>query len=455
MELNIVAIAYLLMIVLIFFLEFVRKKDTLVDFLSWFNVMFCLSYPIPAFLLEANFENRALALIYDNRTSYNTELQTSLAMLIGYLCVFVGFNSKSATKYGKFFVFNQNKDWKIILCAIGLLLFSSISILIYSSQYGGLVVALTKTNLIRAGAVEGGPLVFFKQFIFTSFVSSYLLASILFVRKYKKYRLFLWFMFVFSVVVSFVAATISSGRIPMINYFLGFYLVSIVYSGRLSLSITVPAMFGALLFILYGKIIFYSLSAFPKGFEAVGEAFIQASESGNNTGGLYEFMANFVYPVHSLDSAFEELYNPRFFVDWIYAFFSLIPSRILKSLFDITLPISIGDLNSQYVIKVAPRIVSVPPGLLAFGVYSMSWPGLIVFSFVYGWFGRYLQSILVRHIHNIYWMPFLYVLTLQIWSDFCPNGDPQQYLVNNFWFFLSSIILVVLIGNIHLSPKSK
>lgn len=445
---------YIGLMVFILFMEFYRKKETLFDFLSWFNVIFCLSYPFPAFLLEANFDQKAIEMIYDSRTSYTSDLQTTVAIFLGYLSVIVGFYAKSATKYGKFFYVQQNNDWKVILYAMGLLLFSCLSIQIYGSQYGGVLLALTQTNLIRAGVVETGPLVFFKQFIFTSFFASYLLASVLFVRKYKTARIILLVIFAFSVVVAFVAATLSSGRIPLINYFLGFYLVSVVYSGKLSLGITIPAMICIFLFILYGKALFFSLTAIPRGLEAVIETFMQAIESNSSSGGgLYAFMSNFVYPVHSLDSAFKQVYEPRFFVDWIYGILSLIPSRVLNGVMGIDLPPSASDWNSEFVLEV--RTTTVPPGLLAFGIYSMSWLGLIILCFVYGWVGRYLQSILLRYIRDIYWMPFLYVLTLQVWTDFTPTGEPRMYLINYFWFLSSSTILLLGIGKISLIKAPK
>ncbi|MCL1467423.1 O-antigen polymerase [Argonema galeatum] len=455
-EQNMLAMTYIALIGFILFLEIFRKKETLFDFLSWFNVIFCLSYPFPAFLLEANFNHKTIELMYDSRTIYTSDLQTTVAIFMGYLCVIVGFYAKSATKYAKYFSIQQNKDWKIILYAIGLLLFACLSIQIYGSQYGGVLVALTQTNLIRAGVVESGPLVFFKQFIFTSFFASYLLASILFIRKYKTLRIILLVIFAFSVVVAFVAATLSSGRIPLINYFLGFYLVSVVYSGKLSLGITIPAIVGVFLFILYGKVLFFSLTAIPRGLDAVIDTFTQAIQNDTSSGGgLYSFMSNFVYPVHSLDSAFKEVYEPRFFVDWIYGLLSLIPSRVLNGVLGIDLPPSAADWNSEFVLGV--RTTTVPPGVLAFGIYSMSWLGLILFCFVYGWVGRYLQSILIRYIKDIYWMPFLYVLTLQVWTDFTPTGDPRIYLINYFWFLLSSTILLLGIGKISLikSPKNQ
>ncbi|PZV19588.1 MAG: hypothetical protein DCF20_00835 [Pseudanabaena sp.] len=456
MELNVVAVSYLSLIVFIIFVEILRKKETFVDFLSWFNVIFCLVYPLPAFLLEADFDHQSIVLMYDTQTSYTTEIRTTIAIFLGYFCVVLGFYNNSAKRFGKFFIIQKNKNWKLILYSICLLSFAFLSIHLYSSEYGGILLAISQTNLIRAGAASTeteGTLLFFKQFIFTSFFSSYLLASIVFIGKMKQNRIAILVIFILSVVISFVAVLLSSGRITLINYCLGFYLVSIICNGKINLKIIIPGLLCIFLIIMYGKAFFFSLTAIPNGFENVMDTFVKTldNESEKTTKGnhLYTFIINFVFPVHSLDASFKESYNPTFFVDLFYAFLSIIPSRILNAIAGIELPLSIADLNSVYVLKITPKPTTIPPGLLAYGIYSMSWPGLIIVSLVYGWIGRFLQSILIEYIQDIYWIPFIYVLTLQVWADFTPTGDLRLYLVNYFWFLLSMTILLVFIGKIY------
>lgn len=437
-----IAITYLVLLFFMLFIEIIRKKQRSFDFLSWFHIIFALAYPFPAFLLEANFGGHVAEMNYD-RAQYVTNIQTMFGIFIGYLCVLIGFHAKSAEKLGKRIIIKPPTDRKLIIFSVVLLLFSCLSIQIYGSQYGGVIVALTQTNLIRAGEVERGPLVFFKNFILASGFASYFLASLLFISKIKKGRLILLALFAFSVVTSFIAATLTSGRMPMINYFLGFYLASIVYTEKLSLSFTLPFASVMSLFMFYGKPFFFSLTAIPKGFDAVIDTFTTAISSESSSDfSLYTLMSNFVYPVHSLDAAFNTIYQERLFVDWYYGFASFIPRKLIN----IDLPERISAYNTEYI--VGQVSYSIPTGFLAFGVYSMSWLGLIIVCLVFGWVGGFLQTAMLKHINDIYWMPFLFVLTLQVWADYQPSGDPEVFLKAYFWYFISTTVLLFGISKI-------
>ncbi|MBA3920872.1 MAG: hypothetical protein H0X31_03810, partial [Nostocaceae cyanobacterium] len=125
-----------------------------------------------------------------------------------------------------------------------------------------------------------------------------------------------------------------------------------------------------------------------------------------------------------------------FFIDWYYGFLSFLPEKLVG----IAHPNSVTFYNTQYI--AGDVSYSIPPGMLASGVYSMSWPGLFIACFTYGWIGRYLQTILDNHIHNILWMPYIYVATSQVWADFQVSGDPAIYLTINFWFLIPFCLLI-------------
>ena len=445
-----IAITYLGLLMFMLFIEKIRPKETKLDFLTWFHLIFALAYVFPAFLLEANFGNQVAEMNYDS-PSYISNNETIFAIFLAYFLVVISFYSKSAKKMGGNIIIRKApRDRTVIIYAIVLLLVSCLSIQIYGAQYGGVIVALAQTNLIRSNAVaESGPLLFFKNFMFASFFGSYLLASLIFIRKIKQGRLILIVIFLFSVIISLIAATLTSGRIPLINYFLGFYLVYVISTEKFSLNYSMIFIFIITLFLLYGKAFFFSLTAIPDGFVAVVETFVKAIESQPDSEGfsLYKLMANFSYPVNSLDVAFEKIYQERFFLDWIYGFVSFIPQRLIN----LNLPPSAADVNTEYL--VGPVTYGIPPGFLAFSIYSMSWPGLIILCWVYGWIGRYLQTILINHMNQIYWMPFLFVLTFVTWGDYQPSGDPEVFLKAYFWFFASSIILIFVLSKITLINK--
>jgi hypothetical protein len=154
-------------------------------------------------------------------------------------------------------------------------------------------------------------------------------------------------------------------------------------------------------------------------------------------------MANFTYPIHSLDAAFEHHYDMRLFVDFYYAIIALLPDRLLGT-DEIQ---TIVNINSYYVAET--NEYAIPPGFLAFSIYSMSWPGLIIFCLIYGWIGRYLHTILKRHLQAACWMPLFYVLTAKTWGIFVTSGDPQFYINSFFWYFSSSFLLIFIVNKIN------
>ena len=85
----------------------------------------------------------------------------------------------------------------------------------------------------------------------------------------------------------------------------------------------------------------------------------------------------------------------------------------------------------------------------------MSWIGLIIISLSFGWIGRYLQTIFNNQLHTIYWMPFVYILTAVTWIDFITFGDPEAYLIANFWFFAAMGLLLSFVSKVYWKKNYK
>lgn len=439
--------AYLVLLALIIFIEIFREKSGKFDFLTLFNIYFTLMYPLPGFLLAFDFINAASSLGL-GISLYTNKLQTVIAIFAGYFLVVIGFYSSSAVNWGKKISLKPRYNNSVLIYAIVLLLFSCGSIYVYGLQYGSFINALSQASLIRAQAVEGGSLVFFKHFTLFSMPASYLLGAVVFFQKDRKLNfLFLFATFIFSVVVAIIAITLTGGRGYLINYFLCFYLVYILKHKKISWLFN--AVFGvfAVFFLFYGKVFFFSLTALPKGLNAVVNTFVDTIESGSGDSfSFYQFMYNFQFPVHSLEVALYRDYELRWFVDIIYAIASLIPQRLLG----VVPPETIMSYNTRFII--GNNDFSIPTGFLAFGVYSMWWPGLLIVAFVYGWVGRYLQTVLFKHLNLIFWMPFMYTAIAQIWMDFL-SSDPETFLQGYFAFLTGIGLLFLLYSKISFTPQ--
>ncbi|MEG5160628.1 hypothetical protein QUB37_09285 [Microcoleus sp. AT3-A2] len=450
-----VAVTYVGLLGFMLFIEIIRKKTGKLDFLSLGHFMFSLSYAIPGFLLEANLGNSSYEMTL-NGLNYTSNIQTIFAVFTGYLVLLIGFYTKSAISCGKKVTFKKSNNKYVLWYSFLLLIISSLAIYIYGAQYGGVLNAMANITLIRSNAgVDSGPLVFVKHFMYCSLFASYLLASFAFGEiKSKPFKIFLRVGFFSSVIVAFIASTLSGGRAILIYYFFGFYLIYVLKGGKTFTWKTIPIFgFGAL-FLLYGKEFFWSLSAIDSGFDAVVDKFIEAknSDSSDEEFSIYKLMANFAFPIQSLDTAFDQYYSFRFFVDWIYGFLSFIPEKI----FNINKPETISIINTRYILSTKGSLsYEIPTGFLAFAVYSLSWPGLLIVSYCYGWIGRYLQSILIKNMAENPWIIYLYALTMQVWVDYQQSGDPRVFLVANFWYIMSTLALLILVNQELLIPKRK
>ncbi|AFZ00161.1 O-antigen polymerase [Calothrix sp. PCC 6303] len=432
------ASAYLGLIFFIFFVEFNRKKILKPDFLTLFHIIFVLLYPLPGFFLEADIGNSRYELSISDKI-YSSNIKTLIAVYIGYFFVLFGFFSKSAQRLGKKVIIKSNGDKTIILYAFTLLIISMLSIHIYGMQFGGVINALTNATLIRSSLLDSGPLLFFKHLMNYCFMSSYLFSYSLLFNKNTKYKLKNILGLCLSFLSAFIATSISAGRAQFIYYLLVFCFAYTLKTKRLfSLPFLSIAGF-SLLFILFGKQLFWSLSAISEGLDGVVNTFSESREDDSGSGFL-KILSNFAYPIHSLDASFTSNYDMRLFVDWFYGFISFIPQKILN----FEKPNTVSYYNTEFI--VGTNDFEIPSAFLAFGIYSFSWLGLVLVTYIYGWIGRYIEIVLVNHLNKIDWMIFLYPLVAIIWIDFQPAGDPRIFLTSNFALLTSIFALLFIIN---------
>jgi hypothetical protein len=135
---------------------------------------------------------------------------------------------------------------------------------VYSAQYGGIVQAIADANFIRSGSVKRQALGFFIRLVYFNFFAAYLIASWLFIKKNQRKNIVLWLVFTLIMCSSLISAFLVSARATMILALSNFYLVYVLYKKKLALPILIPVLIALVLFIVYGKILFYSLSGFSE-----------------------------------------------------------------------------------------------------------------------------------------------------------------------------------------------
>lgn len=437
-------ILYVGLICFIVIFELIRIKENSFDFLTFFNIIFCISYPFPGLLLvTANINNLSPSLLLGTTTDFN-DPQVPIAIFLTYFIGVVGFYSQSAQRATqRIIIQSRRSDNTLILYTFILLLISCISIQIYSSQYGGLLSALSNAALIRAEVIQAGSFSFFKRFVFLCLFAAYLSSSLLLIKKvkYKKKRLYI--LLIFSIITFFISFLIIATRAVLLRTIITFYLVYVLCRGKVSLKFMMIFIISSSLFIFYGKEIFGSLTALPDGLDAVVDKFQYFLDTKEKTEfSLSELNGEFTFPFTSIYAALNTVYEVRFLSDWFYGFASFMPDKLLYDLMHIEVPPTVSYYNTYYLVR--SNEYEIPSGFISSCFYSFSWPGVIIFSFSYGWLGRWLNNILINHINQIYWMPFIYVAGGLVWADFLPYADPKILLHTHFWFFISTLILFTL-----------
>ena len=436
------SVAYLGLIIFIVSFELARKKDTKFDFLSLFHLFFILLYPLPGFFitsLAGNYEifdpNVIRLSVYDIQYS----IQVPLAIFTTYFLVIFVYYSPSALKYGSIVNITPRSNTIFWIITVGILFLGLFAVAIYTAQYGGLVQAIADANFIRSGSVKRQALGFFIRLVYFNFFAAYLIASWLFIKQNQRKNLVLWLLFTLVMISSLISAFLVSARATMILALSNFYLAYILYRRKVALPVLIPVLIAIALFIVYGKILFYSLSGFSKGgyIEFVSR-FQQASGQSNEEGSFITSLVKvFSYGFTSLYAASKEYYPLRLLGDWLYGIGSFLPDKLMR----VDVPDTVSTNNTIYL--AGNTDYEIPAGFIASCIYSWSWVGVVIFSFAYGWIGRYLQTILYRHLYKIFWVPFLYAAIAQAWCDFLASGDPRIFLQANFCLLVSLIFLLM------------
>jgi hypothetical protein len=441
---------YCLLIFVILVLELTRRKSSIIDFLSLFNLGYLMWYVFPGILI-AIAPNQALSGVWLNVVQYTNKPQTALAIFAAYILIFLGFHARSARNLSTKIKIESRNSKLIFFFTIGLLSFCLFCLYIYSSAQGGIIKAISQAIAVRSGTGDGTPgeATIMLRFIGGTAFASYLLAAYVFTDVRKQDKLLQVVLFIIAVIGSICSFLVRAGRLDVIFYLLGFYQIVVPKTKKIPVVFSLLFAFFAAMFLFYGKEFFGALGAIPDGWDAVQNAFnerLVEGEKGDTGFDIYQFMSNFYYPIISLDVAFGKDYELRWFKDLFDGFISILPDRMLGG----EPPKTILYYNTVYIVGAFD--FAIPTGMLAFAVYSLWWPGLMIVCWIYGWIGGYLQTVFNRHREDIFWMPFFYSIVSQNWVVI-QSVDPESYFQSNFIFLVSTLALLTIGAKIHITSQ--
>ncbi len=306
-------------------------------------------------------------------------------------------------------------------------------IYIYISQYGGFERALYAAAAIRSGHndVDVGAKLTFVKYLMPIGIFPLLSYVFQYVRtKEKKYLVFA----VFAFFILAVALILMSGRTRIVIALMSIFLVTHYASGGGSISFRflivkiLPLVVAASFVVIYGKVIFSNLSNFNVDSSLITQI---ANDSDNDNFDLISsLLGYFSHRTYSVEVALNKVFSAgemQYFKDAFLFPTYFIPERLTG----VIKHDSISYLNTQNLTGIYDSMI--PPGLVAYGLYGLWMPGVILVSFLYGFFYGMVDRALKNDngVISIITIPLLFV-----WLGYGFSGDPRV--------FANSIVYIIL-----------
>ncbi len=334
--------------------------------------------------------------------------------------------------------------------------FCLVSLIIYIEQFGGfssfaINQVLNKSNMLAPERV--GSYAFFGRFIDIAIIP-----IIYFLYEKRKTKVeFIFLLFLPLAILVFNNLFIAAAKLNFIGLVLLFYFTVSIKQKKLYLHyafliftfifIGLPILDDV--FIIAYKTLtdegilavpFRITSAILSGSLGKGEYEVFLKESSDN---LYlKSIEYFTYIQMSLQLSIDTPYPLIFFRDLLTGITNLMPSRL-----NIQLGFGIQQLNTAIYYNLYPNIpeltYGIPPGIIGFGMYSLSVPGVFIIAFILGYIFRGLDIFFKSIVEIDKNFSSFYAYMLVILSVYPINGDPKEAIYNiGFLVFLFMFFLV-------------
>jgi hypothetical protein len=320
---------------------------------------------------------------------------------------------------------------------------SLISLIIYINQFGDLSSLAINLALSRVDKLDSslvGNYAFFGRFInFAVIPIIYFL--------YKKRQVLRDWIFLFFIPLSvliFNTVFISAGKLNLIILMLILYFTISIRHNKLYLQYLI--FISALVFFalpVLDEMFVLAYRVFNKeGLLAVPFQIVSAIVSGSlGQGQFYDFLKDssenfylksvlyFTYIQMSLQFSIDNSYPLLFFSDVLTGFSKLLPSR-----FNIQLGLGVQELNTAIFYDFYPDLpdvhYGVPPGIIAYAMYSLSLPGVLILAFLLGYIFRGIDILFKSILEIDRRFSSFYAYILVILGIYPINGDPKEVIYN-------------------------
>lgn len=325
---------------------------------------------------------------------------------------------------------------KIGLLAFVLVAISISALILYSSGYGGINGLMMSGNLIRSSNIQStNSLTFFKHFIPLSIVASLLLYNYIFVLKQNNYKnISFWaqliFLFIPSIIISYIYILANDGRLLAGMYIVFFILISIKHKYEF-VGIPFKILLVASLFWLC---LAWSLMI---GSETIMVGYRHGNVSDSSDLGLRESVIHELsFIVTGTDKSIEKIDYTSFsqfmiINDFTNGLFAWLPTSLKPTKFD-----DVWDLNTNYI---NPSLIGqAPTCIVAQSYYDLGLLGIIIIPFFWGGMIKKLEGWL-NGCHDVFMNTIYMVIAFYI-AKTMVYFSLYNFMMNVFFIFLSWLV---------------
>ncbi|MCB2191224.1 MAG: oligosaccharide repeat unit polymerase [Deltaproteobacteria bacterium] len=430
-------IIYAIIFCLIIIIEYRRIKSKKWDYFTVFTILYLLKYVLPG--------------IYDLRYISYIDIEQQFHLnLTDNLIVFILISFSYVLFRTIYIFFDKRNMHKVAYSSIShiinikrILLFSALglaSFYIYFLQFGDTGNTAFEIYLARAGANPyRGQFVFLKHFIPLLTIScvlsySYYLFLVKDGLRYKsKYVIIITTLIFFLIIFLYIYL---GGRSHYLKLIFSLLLVYITVRNKIAWW-HILILCASVTFLLF-------FDSFYMYFLGIKSNYIIKPVSSNL---IDNFVRAFGHSYISLKAVthlyLEDVINYRYFIDYILAILYLIPDKI----FSFSVPSTVSYINTYHLLGVYSS--TVPPGLIASGIYFGGLPGLTINIFISAAFLSWLNNKMALHGYSKISEASAYNVGIYSVSGiyFCMglmNGDPRVFLFDilPICFFIVAVFIL-------------
>lgn len=414
--------------------ELVRKKESVIDFLTPINIMFWFLFSIVPMYLY--FFNEYISWNVLKRTDmghtvfFLGELIALLFYCIVIICYYFAnkFQLIQKLKFNSEKMYGKVQDNHFFKVALILYIIGGTSLLLYVRALGGYNEFMRLGELIRNdGSASSTPLAFLKHFTSLLYLSTFLFYS--FIKKTKGTKKFLTLcLFLTSAIGGTIVAIQNSGRLTLLIFIITLPIAYMVKKNKIQLK---TVLIGGLLFSV---ITIFGNELLSKNDQVVFErpqtAFETTTKVIEEFSFPYNNIANImtVYPyVYEFRGGFSDVAN---------AFLEYIPSSLINLGFD-------KQTASQMNTTLYNTYGQIPVDIVTFGYMSFGVAGVMIVAVIFGMLLRFLESLF--YYKGDFISCILYVCLMFQTTFAVMYGDPHQIIMGFFRYIIALFLIFVFV----------